>query len=239
MLTGTEIRDAKMNTVPQFCAEMPADILELLLAENEPCAVHPVAHIAPKPATDRYFIRCKDCLAINAHDVPRGFNWWHELPTKHFPDPMGWSSGSTYPICPCGGTLEDMGKVQRSRLVHQHEESVCDDRCTQARGPNCDCKCGGENHGSKRTIVITRDAGGIPQAEIPCNVENGRLYREAKESAWKRWYAKYSDVQNRKQEGWIRDFDFYLESERARGRYLELCAGRTTARTKKLNEFLR
>ena len=27
-------------------------------------------------------------------------------------------------------------------------EIKCDSRCTNARGHNCDCSCGGENHGS-------------------------------------------------------------------------------------------
>lgn len=28
------------------------------------------------------------------------------------------------------------------------EGHVCDARCTSARGPSCDCSCGGKNHGS-------------------------------------------------------------------------------------------
>lgn len=27
-------------------------------------------------------------------------------------------------------------------------ECPCDGRCTSAKGPNCDCSCGGQNHGS-------------------------------------------------------------------------------------------
>ena len=34
-----------------------------------------------------------------------------------------------------------------------NEDHVCDSRCTGARGTNCDCSCGGANHGKAFSIA--------------------------------------------------------------------------------------
>lgn len=44
--------------------------------------------------------------------------------------------------CPCGTRVE--GEVVTG---HFSRESICDDRCTSATGDDCDCQCGGANHG--------------------------------------------------------------------------------------------
>ena len=33
-----------------------------------------------------------------------------------------------------------------------NEEKFCDGRCMGAKGPNCECSCGGENHGMNAMI---------------------------------------------------------------------------------------
>lgn len=45
-----------------------------------------------------------------------------------------------------------MGKVDTGRFLQPQYESPCDGRCTNARGPNCDCQCHGANHGSGRLV---------------------------------------------------------------------------------------
>ena len=45
-------------------------------------------------------------------------------------------------ICPEHGAF--VLKFMKGHLAPDHE---CDARCTGATGPNCDCACGGENHG--------------------------------------------------------------------------------------------
>lgn len=65
----------------------------------------------------------------------------------------------------CGGRFECMGRVGRSgRLEVDHYECACDARCTGARGPQCDCQCGGVNHGTGRVVLVTSDAGAVPRA---------------------------------------------------------------------------
>lgn len=50
--------------------------------------------------------------------------------------------GLIYP-CPCGGGNVKLLPVQGKFVA----EKKCDGRCMGATGPNCDCSCGGKNHG--------------------------------------------------------------------------------------------
>jgi hypothetical protein len=59
-----------------------------------------------------------------------------------------------------------MGRVNaRNRLMVTGLECPCDGRCTGAVGPNCDCSCGGANHGSHRLITVNKDAGAVPSCK--------------------------------------------------------------------------
>lgn len=69
--------------------------------------------------------------------------------------------------CLCDGKLELLGRVARkSGLVRDEERCACDGRCTNAPGPSCDCRCGGENHGTGRVVPIEVDAGGVPRVRV-------------------------------------------------------------------------
>ena len=70
--------------------------------------------------------------------------------------------------CACGGVaFDDIGMVGGSgRLESDAVRSVCDDRCTNAQGPECWCQCGGQNHGSKMVVRIIRDVGQAPRIEV-------------------------------------------------------------------------
>jgi hypothetical protein len=89
----------------------------------------------------RHYYRCSDCL------VP--------MVMEH-----GISSGNPLPACACGGKLRYIGIVRRHRVVRLEDHAVCDARCTNAPGPNCNCRCGGEHHGSGRIVtVVAADLG--------------------------------------------------------------------------------
>lgn len=90
----------------------------------------------------RWFLRCETCLAVSAVD-------------EH-PNIGEWQCGI------CGGSFENMGRVEKDRLIHEHLAAICDDRCTSARGPLCSCKCGGKHHGSNRVVQVVMDAGPAP-----------------------------------------------------------------------------
>ena len=97
----------------------------------------------------RWYLRCSDCLSIVAIDE----------------DP-----GNSRPECvACGGIYESMGRVRRDGflVVGTREETPCDERCTAALGPKCNCQCGAANHGTGRVVVIERTAGKAPRVRPP------------------------------------------------------------------------
>lgn len=104
---------------------------------------------------NRWYWRCTDCLSVVAieQDMTGGRN---ALVNGK------WEYVSNAPKCECGGRFTLMGKVQRARLVLSHERCACDHKCTNATGPNCDCSCGGVNHGTGRVVTVVTDEGGVP-----------------------------------------------------------------------------
>lgn len=48
----------------------------------------------------------------------------------------------------CGGKFELMGFVKGFEVVQPELRCVCDNRCVNALGPHCECKCEGTNHGA-------------------------------------------------------------------------------------------
>ncbi|HWN84099.1 MAG TPA: hypothetical protein VNN99_03075 [Vicinamibacterales bacterium] len=89
--------------------------------------------------TRRYFYRCTGCLEVSTLSAP-----------------LGISAGRTEARCGiCAQTMEYMGRTERDLLVTDHTRCACDERCTSARGPICNCHCGGENHGKGMAADIT------------------------------------------------------------------------------------
>lgn len=107
-------------------------------------------------AVNRWFVRCLGCLSVAAV-------------TEEPPKPRYMDDGSyrvPMDCAACGGRIEVMGRVRRDRLVTTHTECACDDRCTSARGPMCNCVCGGANHGTYAVVTIIRDRGPVPQVSV-------------------------------------------------------------------------
>ena len=165
----------------------------------------------------RYFLRCRDCLTVSAVECDAL--------------PRVMECGA------CGGALESMGKVSGLYLTHTHLGCPCDERCTGARGPKCDCSCGGENHGSNLLVEFVTVAGAIPRLTPARGVEKALAVAEE-------WRAALSEAQAR-----VRDsvpgraaidkaagnyltgsrWDDYLTHERARKMLRDAKAGRTHA----------
>jgi hypothetical protein len=106
----------------------------------------------------RWYVRCSTCLAVSA--------------VEEHPNLGDWRCGI------CGGSFENMGRVERDRLIHEHMAAICDDRCTSARGPICNCKCGGKHHGSHMVVRVVRDAGPVPTVTPSAGREQCRLNAE-------------------------------------------------------------
>jgi hypothetical protein len=73
--------------------------------------------------------------------------------------------------CDCTGQLEYLGRAKNKRLVVDGLAIPCDARCISARGPKCECGCGGANHGNGTLVPVERDAGGIPHVSKPADRE--------------------------------------------------------------------
>ena len=122
---------------------------------------------------ERHYYRCVDCLSIAAAEGPAVLKGLCGL---------------------CAGKIEHMGRVQGVRLVKDSWECPCDGRCTSARGPRCDCPCGGKNHGSNMVVRVVRDAGPVPRFDLAWD-------RVAAATA-EEWRRGYSAVLN-----WIADYE--------------------------------
>ncbi len=97
---------------------------------------------------NRHFYRCLGCLDVLV------------LETR-----LTMEGGTSVATCgTCAQHFEYMGRVERDRLVQDRVQCKCDDRCTSARGPLCECQCGGKNHGAGLLgyVVVAVDAGAVP-----------------------------------------------------------------------------
>ena len=84
----------------------------------------------------------KACRKVVRGDVSHSKNEWgkkviHVGALKVEP----WN-GTLQALCSCG-----KGSLIGKRVSGTHSEKVCGAKCLGATGPNCDCSCGGRNHG--------------------------------------------------------------------------------------------
>src|SRR5690606_40910624 len=77
----------------------------------------------------------------------------------------------------------------------------CDDRCLNARGPNCDCKCNGRNHGIGLAGIVemTFDGGAVILRPLKPeeSIKRAQEYRAAKaavEQALSDVFGRYWDA---------------------------------------------
>lgn len=112
---------------------------------------------------NRWFYRCRDCLAVVAIDSETPLR-----PYWHVPQAT---------CAACKGDMELMGRVSRDHaaLVKDEERCACDARCTHAMGPNCDCKCGGENHGTGKVVEVVVVVGGVPVISVEATADLLRI----------------------------------------------------------------
>lgn len=140
------------------------------------------AEAAPAVKPKRFFVRCTGCLATAAVDVP-------PAEVKTFKARFGWGwdgfRGVSVPIGPecggCGAVVELVGPVVGDNWTRIEHRTPCDDRCTNAPGPKCECKCGGENHGTRLLVPVVAEEG---RAKVtPVAAEKARARRWEFEAA--------------------------------------------------------
>jgi hypothetical protein len=120
------------------------------------------------PLTRRLYYRCHDCLTTLCVEL----------------------DNRQRAICGiCGGPMDFLGVVQpdNKSYARSAEQCLCNDQCQTASGPNCDCHCGGKNHGiGYRTVVVVVDRGTVklsPAADQPAALARANQYRAELENA--------------------------------------------------------
>lgn len=172
----------------------------------------------------RWYLRCNGCLAVVAIEENPGIKGTTARPADKREEHFACSA--------CGSQFEVMGKVYRDGghlMQYAGERCPCDDRCTGASGPNCDCSCGGENHGSGRTVPVLRDLGKPPVIQIPQpEVAAARLaeWQAARQAAAVRIGNAYRDVLRPEEQNgkfWAMRWDRDWMPPAAYARYQEGC----------------
>ena len=144
------------------------------------------------PEVNRWFYRCRDCLSVAA--------------ANHAPV-IGMNGFGTEVCGLCSGSMECMGRVERDRLVKDTERCACDERCTSAKGPNCNCKCGGVNHGKNVTVAVRVDQGSAPVLCVPDSAK-ARAVAAEWTGALAGVVEAWRSLNDRKLAGWIPGSDF-------------------------------
>lgn len=106
----------------------------------------------------RAIYKCFNCKHKWAAEFKKVHKGWHSFPQpggSFYYSPRwtieGYLPGCKESICPeCGSnrTTSDLVTGKKNKSV------PCDRRCTSARGHDCECSCGGENHGKDHVIAI-------------------------------------------------------------------------------------
>jgi GNAT superfamily N-acetyltransferase len=155
---------------------------------------NPMTPEAPK----KYYLRCEDCLAVTVVIEDR--------------TPKSLKCGA------CGGPIEVMGFVKREHLFKTELEVPCDVRCTNAKGPNCDCMCHGENHGSQLLVKVDRQVGKEPTVtpvDKESTIKRAEEYRALKTKAQDIIEKKYGAVMKKKYAGEYISDELYWGHENA------------------------
>ena len=220
---------------PEITQQQSDDLLAILLAPSIP-EVKP----APRPIErkSRHFYRCQDCLSVVALDA--------KLPERK--DKWGYSTQEPNAVCDaCGADIEYMGATKYTVGGHEYALShqtgilpACDGKCIGATGPNCDCICGGENHGTGRTVPVFEESG-VPRVVIPAEArQKADEYRALVAEFKAAWDKKYGYLAEMKKRGeWIQNYSAYMDGVYQWRNYLKARTMRTHAgRNKKLRTLI-
>lgn len=117
--------------------------------------------VAQESDARRYFFTCRRCKTVTTVDYTRYQTVVPGQPQSRRESwgmvHAGWWYGlGTYPgfipnyqdRCTCGGQIE--GQELRAVVSERH---VCDARCVNAKRADCECACGGLNHGAAHRIA--------------------------------------------------------------------------------------
>lgn len=121
------------------------------------------------PLSVRYCIRCTDCLAVAFVEVPVLIRPPGDAAAIYRAAVHAATPPPRADCAACDGmrTVETMGEVRGVHVGHNETRCACDGRCTHAKGPDCECSCGGANHGTGATVTLFVVDGKAPRAMMP------------------------------------------------------------------------
>lgn len=86
--------------------------------------------------------------------------------------------------CDCNGDVTLMGQVHGCSYGVTVDKPACDGRCTHASGPECDCACGGANHGTGKVVQTTVILGKVKAVGLTeADIERANVYRKLRDYA--------------------------------------------------------
>ena len=135
-----------------------------------------------------------------------------------------------------------MGKIKGDRYIKTELKCDCDDRCTSARGPDCDCKCGGENHGKSleayHKVILASGKIEVASNHDDC-IDLGRAWQALATDGNAAYNAKYAKLLEMKKNGeWI-ERKAFLEMVDSVNEYHRICAMKMyKSREKKMREYI-
>ena len=109
----------------------------------------------------RHFFQCRCCRRTWVREFTPGW----QTRTAQVVRESDWIRAIIEADCPyCG---HEATRVLHHRYMGQilpaaprpGRSCVCDARCTHARGPHCDCSCGGANHGAGLVMADSEAVG--------------------------------------------------------------------------------
>ncbi len=164
--------------------------------------------------TVRVYLKCPDCLStVVVNTVKRAKHGYG----PEFPALMQHKDNRYVgPKCGlCEAEMDIMGEVVQDKWVKTDLKCACDDRCTGARGPNCDCACGGKNHGTSLMVEYVSETGTVKVLESAAAAEIAKEFRAAKGECVQAYTNKYGWIQAKKAAGgWLEgsDYSYYCEA---------------------------
>jgi hypothetical protein len=160
------------------------------------------APVAPKTEkVFRVYLRCPDCLStvtVNSKKIKTGFDYQRFDIYKYDNTLHRWKA----PVCSlCDCEMEVMGEVEGNSYVRHDMKCACDARCTNAPGPNCDCQCRGEFHGTGRMVEYVAETGRVIVKETPEAKAVADEFHASCEKYVSRWRSIYGAVVDQKNSG--------------------------------------
>lgn len=181
----------------------------------------------------RHYFKCIDCFAPLAIETTKDTSWREEdLRCPH-----------------CNGYLAWMGRVGGGGHTVQQQVSdcPCDERCTCAVGPNCDCRCGGANHGIGMVwkVVTVGDTNRLEAASATATRKQakhaaaGAEWRDLVARYHRAWDAAFDAVTTRRAAGWIpfEDFRLWVAGQNTTKEMVRIRDLRSHARNAKLEKL--